>query len=219
MASPASEPSSSPDFAQRLLDGLAGMVESALARFLRMDPGSEPLLRDLDGRQFRLRLRGAERGIRLRVAQGRVRPVPDSDAEADLAIAIEPAALIAWLAQPAGQRGLPAGARIEGDLDLARVLEKALAGFDPDWELPFVELFGITSGPQVARALAAVFGQGRRMADDVAASAAEFATEEARLVASRSEIEEFNADVDRLRDDVDRLAARLSRLEHEAGTA
>ncbi len=195
------------------------MIESALARFLRMDAGSEPLLRDLEGRQFRLRLRGAGRGVRLRVAQGRVRPAPDSDAEADLAIAIEPSALIAWLARPSEQRGLPTGARIEGDLDLARVLEKAFSGFDPDWELPFVELFGVTLGPQIARGLAGVFRQGRRMADDVAASAAEFATEEATLVAARAQIEDFNADVDRLRDDVDRLAARLARLEREVGSA
>lgn len=219
MALPASESVTSPDLAQRLLDGLAGMVESALTRLLRLDPGSEPLLHDLDGRQFRLRLRGAGRGIRLRVDQGRVRPVPDSDAEADLAIAIEPSALIAWLAKPSDQRGLPSGARIEGDLDLARVLEKAFAGFDPDWELPFVDVFGVTLGPQIARGLAGVFRQTRRMADDLAASAAEFATEEAALVTASAEIDDFNAEVDRLRDDVDRLAARLSRIEREVGDA
>lgn len=219
MASNDSDSAVEPELAQRLLDTLAGLVESALARFLRMDPGSEPLLHDLDGRQFRLRLRGAERGVRLRVAEGRVRPIPDSDAEADLAIAIEPGALIAWLGKPAQQRGLPSGARIEGDLDLARVLEKALAGFQPDWELPFVDLFGITLGPQIARGLGGALRWSRGMHDDFVASAAEFATEEARLVAARSELDDFNADVDRLRDDVERLASRLARMEREAGGA
>lgn len=201
----------------RALDALAGLIERALDRVLRLDPGSEPLLQQLEGRQLRVALRGAKRGVRLRVAAGRARPVPDDDSDVDLGIAMEPAALVAWLGRPGAARGLPAGVRIEGDLELARLLERALAGFDPDWELPFVDLFGPTAGPQLARGLGGALAWGRQQAQALAASAADYGVHEAQLVTSRTELEEFNAEVDRLRDDVGRLAARLARVAGGSG--
>ena len=205
-----------------LLDALAGTIEAALARLLRLDPGSDPLLARLDGRQLRLALRGAPRGLRLRIANGRVRPIPDDpddSSEADLALTVEPSALSTWLAEAGrGRSGLPAGIRLSGDLDLARALEQALTGFDPDWSLPFEDVFGTTFGPPLARRLAAGLAWARRQAGEFAASSAEFATEESRLVTSRSEIDEFNEQVDRLREDVERLAARIGRLAGSGST-
>jgi ubiquinone biosynthesis protein UbiJ len=205
------------DPATRALDALAGLIERALDRLLRLDAGSGELLQQLEGRQLRVALRGAAKGVRLRIAGGRVRPVPDDGSEVDLGIAMEPAALVAWLGRPGAARGLPAGVRIEGDLELARVVERALAGFEPDWELPFVDLFGPTVGPQLARGLGDVLGWGRQQAQALAESAADYGVHEARLVTSRTELEEFNAEVDRLRDDVERLAARLARVAGASG--
>lgn len=194
------------------LDLLAGLVERALRRLVRLDPGAAAALQSLHGRELRLRLRGATRGLRLRIGNGGARPIPDHDGEADLGLSVEAPSLLAWLARPAQQRGLPPGVRIDGELELARLLEQALRDFDPDWEQPFVELFGAEAGPQLARGLASAIAWGRHQGREFAASAAEFASEEARLVAARAELESFNAEVDRLRDDVERLAARLDRL-------
>lgn len=198
---------------QALLDHLAGLIEAALAQLLRLDPGSDPLLARLEGHQLRLALRGAPRGLRLHIAGGRVRPVPDSEQEADLALAVDPDALGQWLARPAeGRRGLPAGIRLSGDLELARTLEQALTGFDPDLGLPLADLFGTSAGPVLARRLAAGLAWARLQARELAASSAEYLTEEAGLVVSRSEIDEFNEQVDQLREDAERLAARITRL-------
>ncbi len=197
----------------RALDALAGIVEAALDRLLRLDAGSPDLLQRLEGRELRLRLRGAPRGIRLRIAAGRVRPVPDHDGEADLGLALEPAGLVTWLGTPGADRGLPSGVRIDGDLELARLLENALRDFDPDWEMPFVDVFGHTLGPQIARGLGGALAWARRQAGELAASGAEFLTEEARVITPRSEIDAFGEAVDRLRDDVERLAARVGRIE------
>lgn len=197
------------------LDALAGMVEAALDRFARLDPASPELLQRLDGRELRLRLRGAARGLRLRIGHGRVRPVPDHDGEADLGLSLEPAGLVAWLGTPGTDRGLPSGVRIDGDLELARLLETALRDFDPDWELPFVDVFGATLGPQIARGLGGALAWTRHQAGEFVASGAEYLTEEAQLVTSRSEIDAFVGAVDRLRDDVERLAARVERIDRE----
>lgn len=202
-----------------LLDALANAAERVFARFARLDPGSDTALQRLNGRSLRLGLRGAPRGLRLRIAESRLRPIPDDNSDADLGISVEPAVLAAWWARRGSESGLPAGIRIEGDLELARTLERAIDAFDPDWELPFVDAFGTTAGPALARATASALRWTRAQAENLTASAAEFATEEARLVATRSEIDDFNADVDRLRDDVERLRARIERIARRAGTA
>ena len=200
----------------RLLDTFASLIEAALARALQLDPAGAAALAPLDGRTLRLSFAGASRGLRLRVVAGRVRPVPDDGDSPDLALSLTPDGLREWLGRPAADRGLPPGTRIEGDLELARVVERTLAGFDPDLELPFVSLFGTTLGPQMARGIAGVAGWARRQAREFAASGAEFVTEEARYAAARSEIDDFNADVDTLRDDVERLQARIDRLRNAA---
>ncbi len=201
-----------PSIDTRILDALASLVERAFDRLVRLDPASRAGLDRLDGRILRLGLRGAARGLRLQVRERRVRPIPDEGDSPDLALSFEPSALAGWLSNRGSERGLPAGVRLEGDLDLARLVERALADFDPDWELPFVDVFGSTLGPQLARGLAGAFAWGRRQAREAAASAAEFATEESRMVAARSELDDFNTEVDRLRDDVERLAARVDRI-------
>lgn len=194
------------------LDAVAGLIERAFDRLLQLDAGAPALLARLQGKSLRVGLRGAGRGVRLAIDDGRIRPVPDAGEPVDLGLAMDPGALLAWLARPGPDRGLPAGVRIDGDLELARLLERALADFDPDWEAPFVSLFGHQAGPQLARGLGAVLAWTRSQAGEFAAGAADYAVDEARLVASRTELEEFNAEVDRLRDDVERLLARTNRL-------
>jgi ubiquinone biosynthesis protein UbiJ len=208
---------SPPAAGTRLLEAFAGVIEGAIGRVLRLDPAGSAALGPLEGRTLRLSLAGAPRGLRLHIADGRVRPVPDEGAAADLALSLTPDGIREWLSRPAAERGLPPGTRIEGDLELARVVERAISAFEPDLELPFVELFGGTLGPQLARGVAGVAGWARRQARELAASSAEFVTEEARLAAARAEIDDFNADVDMLRDDVERLEARVARLMRGAG--
>ena len=203
----------------RALEALADLLERAFARWLRLDPGASLLLAPLDGRSLRLSLRGAPRGLRLRIAGGAIRPVPDDDTPADLALSVQPSSLASWLSMGSGERGLPPGLRIEGDVDLARAIERAMADFSPDWERPFVDLFGITAGPQLARGFAGAFGWLRHQGREFTASAAEFVSEEARMVATRSELDDFNAEVDRLRDDSERLAARIARIANRVESA
>ena len=102
--------------------------------------------------------------------------------------------------------------RIEGDAELARRLQKLAQAFDPDWDLPFMQVFGDVLGVQIAKAVKAALRQAQVVGANLAGTAAEYLTEESRDVVPRAELEAFHDDVDTLRDDVERIAAKVARL-------
>lgn len=197
------------------LKPLAGRaLEAALNRALALDPETRESLRALDGRRIAIRLAAPPLALQIRVAGDRLAVGPVDEAQdADLSVRATLGGLLAQLpflrrddAPPVGQL------RIEGDADLARRLQRLAGRFDPDWQQPFVSVFGEVIGVQVASAAAAALRHAQGAAKSFAESAVEYVTEESRDVVPRAELEAFHDDVDVLRDDVERLAARVARL-------
>lgn len=209
-------PSSLP-FAWKPLAGRA--LELALERMLALDPDTRDALSALDGRHVDIRLDAPALGLRLDVDGQRLRvgPLVD-DAPADLAVR---GSLGGFLAQlPFLQRdGATATGRVrlEGDADLARRLQSLARGFDPDWQLPFAQVFGDVLGVQIAQAVATGLSRARVVGRTLAESTAEYLTEESRDVVGRHELDAFFDDVDGLRDGVERLQARVTRLRRSRG--
>jgi len=194
---------------------LAGRaLELALNQLIALDPDTRDALRGMDGRHVVVRLAAPELALRLDVDGDRLRvgPVVD-DGEADLAVRGTLAGLLAQLPflQRAGAGGT-GRVRIEGDADLARQLQRLARGFDPDWQAPFVRVFGDVVGVQVADAFAGALRHAEVAGRNLAESTAEFLTEESRDLVGRNELDAFLDDVDGLRDGVERLDARVRRL-------
>ncbi|KMM75588.1 sterol-binding protein [Xanthomonas sp. NCPPB 1128] len=204
------------------LKPLAGRaLEAALNRALALDPETGDALRDLDGQRVALTLEAPALALQIRVdgAQLRVGPV-DPAQEPDLAVRSTLGGLLAQLPLLAQARrtGSPGGrVRVSGDAELARRLQHLATRFDPDWQRPFVQVFGEVLGVQVANTARSALQQARRSAQDLAQSAAEYVTEESRDVVARAELEAFYDDVDVLRDDVERMSVRVARLQPERG--
>lgn len=199
---------------------MAGRVlEAALERALQLDPDSRDALRPLEGRTVVVRLSSPPLALQLTVRDAGLAVGPvDPLHEPDLAVRSTLGALVSQLPflRPSG--GAPVGGiRIEGDAELARRLQALARGFDPDWSLPFTDLFGDVVGVQVANALAAGLRQARGLGESLARSAAEFVTEESRDAVGAEELRAFHEDVDTLVDDVERAAARVARLRTALG--
>ena len=199
-------------------------LEAALDRALALDPETRAALAALDGRSVDLALEAPPLALRLTVSGDRLRVGPaDAGAEADLGVRATLGAVLAQLPRllPGANRGddaPPIGRmRISGDADLARRLQRLAERFDPDWQQPFVAVFGEIIGVQVANAFAAGLRHAREAGRDFAETAAEYLTEESRDVVPRAELDAFHDEVDTLRDDAARLAARVARLRAAAG--
>lgn len=196
------------------LKPLAGRaLETALNRAVALDPDTVAALAGLDGRRISLSLESPPLALEIRVHGGYLQVGPPLR-EADLAVRGTLGGLLGqlpWMA--AAARGRPAGRlHVSGDAELARRLQKLAGGFEPDWQQPFVEVFGPVIGIQLANAAAAALRGARRLAGGLARSGAEYLVEESRDVVGRAELAAFNDDVDAIRDDVERLAARVGRL-------
>jgi len=194
------------------LKPLAGRaLEAALNRAVALDPDTRTALAAMDGRRISLTLESPPLALDIAVHAGYLQVGPPLR-EADLAVRGTVGGLLGRLPFLAGARPGNGRLHVSGDADLAQRLQRLAAGFDPDWQQPFVSVFGEVIGVQVANAAAAALRGARETAVGLARSGAEYVTEESRDVVPRAELSAFNDDVDALRDDVERIAARVARL-------
>lgn len=207
------------------LKPLAGRaLESALNRALALDDDTRQALARLDGRRVALHLAAPPLALAIRVDGEALRVGPvDAAEEPDLSVRTTVGGLLGQLQGLLGaedEHATPSGRlRVEGDAELARALQRLAQRFDPDWQRPFVAVFGEVLGVQVAGAAASALRGARRAGSGFASTAAEYVVEESRDVVGRHELQAFHDDVDVLRDDVERIAARVARLAAAAGGA
>ncbi|MDR6841653.1 ubiquinone biosynthesis accessory factor UbiJ [Pseudoxanthomonas sacheonensis] len=197
------------------LKPLAGRaLEAALNRALALDPDTREALKPLDGRKIALSLEAPALALQIDVAGERLRVGPvDSSEEPDLAVRSTLGGLLGQLPFLRKDNAAPVGrVRVSGDAELARRLQTLAERFDPDWQQPFVAVFGEIVGVQIANAARGALRQLRSVGGNLAQNAAEFVTEESRDAVGRAELNAFHDDVDALRDDVERLQAKVERL-------
>ena len=194
-------------------------LEAALNRALALDADTRAGLQSLHGQRVALTLTSPPLALQVQVDGDALRVGPiDAAAEPDLGVRTMLSGLLGQLPMFRRDNAPPVGKlRIEGDADLARRLQKLARDFDPDWQLPFVRVFGEIAGVQVAKAFAAGLRQAQVVGRNLAEAAAEYVTEESRDVVPRAELDAFHDDVDALRDDVERIAAKIARLRRERG--
>ena len=101
---------------------------------------------------------------------------------------------------------------IEGDAELVQRVQSLLGDLDIDWEEQLSRFMGDIASHQIASmvrtAQSRLLGAGRSLSMD----AAEFITEERRILPTRFEVDRFLCRVDDLRADADRTAQRVERL-------
>jgi ubiquinone biosynthesis protein UbiJ len=207
------ETNSSPFDALKPIAGRA--LESALNRLLALDADARAEVERLEGRRIELHMDAPALAMAITVREGRLVVGPaETEREPDLAVRGTLGGLLSQLPLLRPTGGTSAGkVKIAGDADLARRLQKLAEHFDPDWNLPFTDVFGDVLGVQIANAVRAAFRSGRDAATRLARHGAEYLTEESRDAVGRAEMEAHLDDVDALRDRAERLAARVTRLQ------
>lgn len=139
---------------------------------------------------------------------GRVAPAVPA-AAADLRVELSPADALRALS---GGGSASALARIDGDAAFGATIRHLAHNLHWDFEEDLSRVVGDIGAHRAAALLRSLAGLPGGTAARLAGAAAEYATEEARLLPPRAEVQAWMAEVDGLRDDVARLEARLSRI-------
>lgn len=193
---------------------IAGRVlQEALNRLLRLDAASLEKLDALQDRRIELHLQSPDIALAVEVRGQSLQVGPvNAGQEPDISFKSTLSGILKSL--PMFAQGQPAiGAmRISGDVELARLLQELVKEFDPDWQEPFVKALGPVFGPQAAKFIREGLRQAKTGAGNFMQSGAEYVTEEARVVISKSELDDFNTQVDKIRQRGDRLQARVNEL-------
>ncbi|MBA3731330.1 MAG: hypothetical protein H0W93_02955 [Gammaproteobacteria bacterium] len=133
--------------------------------------------------------------------------------EPDTVIRGSPLALTRAGASNAASVGLPGeGVEIRGDAETARIFQSVLASVEIDWEEWLAERIGDIPAHQAGNAARGLMTGVTGALDKLRMNVSEYLQEEARVVPTRIEIEQFLDEIDLLRGEVDRLEARVERL-------
>ncbi len=196
-------------------------LEKAVNALLALDPLAMERLARHHGKVIGIHLRGPE--ITLYFVpdeKGRLQLLGDIEGEPDALLSGSPLDLVRSGDTEEGSRQLFAGrVAISGDTALAHDFGATLAELDIDWE----EQLSKFTGDLVAHELGSAGRHLKRYAEEtgdrLARDLGEYLTEEARLLPTAAEVEEFIEQVDELRDDAERLEARVKLLERKLGKA
>jgi len=133
----------------------------------------------------------------------------DAAAEPAVTIRFEGAALMETLAdrEQAWRK-----AQIEGDTAFASAISQVAANLQWDFEEDLSRVFGDIAAHRMAQTGRSAAAWPRQAAASVSANAAEYLTEEARLLVTPLQAAQFTHEVDELRDAVERLDKRIERL-------
>lgn len=127
----------------------------------------------------------------------------------DLVIVLTPVAAVKWLAdREAGWRD----ARVEGDADLAAAVSFVMANLRWEYEEDLSAVVGDVAAHRIGRGARQFSAWPAEAAESLARAAAEYLSEERRVLATPLAVEEFTDEVDELRDAVERLEKRIDRL-------
>jgi len=189
-------------------------LEQVINRLIGLDPFTAKQLARFHGRVIAIEVIGL--GITLYFVpghDGNLQILGSIEDEPDCKLSGTPLDLMRSSDSQQGAAQLFAGrVTISGDTELAHRFGEALAGLDIDWEEQLARLVGDIPAHEIGHRVRKGARWARQSSHLLSQDLAEYLTEEARLLPTRYEVEEFLHGVDQLRDDAERLSARVQRL-------
>lgn len=192
---------------------IAPAVEATLNTYLRLDIEMASRLNTISGRLILLEIVGLDITLLVRVLNAKVQVSEQLIFEPDAIIRGSPLALVRLgLATDVPSAVMRQNVEIRGDAEVGRVFRDVLASVEIDWEEVLARWVGDVPAHQIGKAVQTLIAAVSGAADRLRMDLSEYLQEEARVIPTRIEVEQFMDDVDSLRADLDRLEARLLRL-------
>ena len=184
-------------------------LERLLERSVRESATATERVRALEGASFLIEVEGLGVNALLRVENGRIRAYAGRGLEADAAVRGTPLDLLRVMRSGRASSLPGSGVTLTGRVHVAEQFAELLRLIAPDPEEELSRWVGDILAYRVGTAARRAGAWAANAVDAPRADSAEYLTEEARLLPTRSEADALFADIERLRDDVERAEARL----------
>ena len=195
---------------------LAGLIEIALNRAIRLDPSIDKKLSTLSGKLIAVTLSDWESTLYYHFQKTSIVVLTDTEREVDVQMTGT-----SWdffqlgtdfiLEQSSGLGKV----RFEGDIQTGQAFQKFFQELDIDWEEALADILGDVLAHRAAQLIKQAGSFLTELFKETSQNAAEYAQEELRVTPSKIEMENFIEDVADLRADAERLAARFERLKQK----
>ena len=190
------------------------LLEEAVNRALRLDPGAAARFGELKDKVIRLRITGAnpieifvlpsESGLRLR---------EHHEGAPDVTLAGEFPVFARFALRRVAPYVVAAGElQISGDIDLGQRFQRLLESIDIDWEEQAARVMGDVAAHQLGNALRDLRHWSKQALQTMRLDTAEYLQEESRMLPSRARAEAFREAVEALRREAENLEKRVERL-------
>ncbi len=188
-------------------NALIDLLNAAAERLLDLDPDGKRALAQLQGSVFCVEITAPPLTLYLLPSEQGLTFRREVESPPDVTLSGSALALAALARSGAG-----GAVSVRGDAELGQSLRKILAELDLDWEELLSRHIGDTPARKAGNLLRRLTGWAEDSLDLTRANAADYLTEEKRLLATGLAVERFDQSLDRTRADVDRLERRVQRL-------
>ena len=186
------------------------ILESAINRYLALDPEILGKLAEFNGKVIKLEMTGINKTLYMLPNESGIQVLAEYDGDADTVLRGTPISLFKMgLVSNAANLLLKGEIEISGDTRLGHQFKNVFSQMDIDWSEPLASLVGDGLAYQLHQTGSKLGRWGKQSVRSVSTSFSEYLQEESRDVVTETELEMFNEDVDRLRNDVDRLQAKI----------
>ncbi|RDH82609.1 MAG: sterol-binding protein [endosymbiont of Galathealinum brachiosum] len=192
---------------------LTAAIETALNRYLSLDPDALSRFSSLEGKIIAIEIKDLNKTLSLFPSADDFMILADFDGEADATISGTPIALAKMgLAKDPKDLLFTGEITITGDTSLANQFNRLLSQLDIDWEEILAQNIGDIAAHKIGTVSHGINQWFKRSTNSVFMDAGEYLQEEIHLSPSSAELRKFIKQVDDLREATDRLAMRIKLL-------
>lgn len=191
-------------------------IERLLERGVRESSSAARRAAELEGAALGIQVDGLGLDAVLRVDGGRIRIVRGDAVAADATVRGAPLDLLRVFASGRASRLPGSGVTVTGRVHVVERFAELLRIALPEPEEELSRWVGDVIAHRAGSAARAAGRWAARALDALTADAAEYLTEEGRMLPTRTEVNALFDDIERLRDDVERIEARIEILKTRA---
>jgi len=188
------------------------IIETAINRYLALDPEMLDKLAQFDGKVIKLVMTGIDKIFYMLPNVSGIHVLTEYDGEPDTVLRGSPISLFKMgLVSNTASMLLKGEVEISGDTRLGHKFKNIFSQMEIDWSEPLANLVGDGLAYQIQQSANKFSRWKKQSVESISDSVSEYLQEESRDVVTDTELNIYD-DVDQLRNNVDRLQAKIKAL-------